>query len=52
MPGYKVAMGQLMQSTRKRDTMAQVKQQQRQRGAAKFQVRKAKAKISVPRFAA
>lgn len=53
MPGYKSAdIGQRMQTQKKRETMAQVKIQQRQQGAGKFQIRQPKDKKRIPRFAA
>ena len=36
----------------KRDTMAQIKAEQRKQGAEKFQVRPAQPKRKIPRFAA
>ena len=51
MPGYKVLSERKVASLRK-DTMAQVKAQQRKQGAGRFQVRPVIVKPKVPRFAA
>ena len=51
MPGFKLFRLQELILAKKRDTMAQVKQQQRRTDAGKFQVRKYKMKKPAPRFA-
>ena len=50
MPAFKLVI--TAQTKTKRDTMAQVKIQQRKQGAGKFQVRQPKTKNPIPRFAA